>query len=125
MRRLASSAGAGISELFIAGDPLPEGRHVTEGVVVLNRCANLVPVNNGRRYMAVSFPPGVGKAAFNVPHLIDLQLTPPSPPSGPLPIPYPNTAHFEPGGPAFLVVHALFGDIEVVGTAAPTDLWLV
>jgi|KBSSwiStaDraftv2_1062776.scaffolds.fasta_scaffold724544_1 hypothetical protein len=77
--------------------------------------------------MAVSFPPGVGKAAFNVPHLIDVQLTPPSPPSGPLPIPYPTTAHFGPGGPASLVVHALFEptDIEVVGTAAPTDLWLV
>jgi hypothetical protein len=77
--------------------------------------------------MAVSFPSGIGKAAFNVPHLIDLELTPPSPPSGPLPIPYPNTSHFGPGGPAFPVINALFGhtDIEVVGTAAPTDLWLV
>ena len=71
----------------------------------------------------VSFPPGVSKAAVTVPHLED--LSPHSPPAGPLPIPYPNTAHFEnfPAGP---VVDALFGqtDIDVVG-APSIDHWLV
>ena len=72
----------------------------------------------------VIFPLGIGKAALNVPRLDD--LSPPSPPAGPLPIPYPNTAHFQPIVPPALVLNELFGhsDIEVLGLAPPTYDWL-
>jgi hypothetical protein len=74
---------------------------------------------------AVNFPSGISKAALNAPDLIDLCPTPP--PSGPLPIPYPNIAHHFAGVPATPVMHALFGrtDIDVLGRAPPTDFFIV
>ena len=61
----------------------------------------------------VVFPTGISRATLNVP---DVTKTPAPP--GPLPIPYPNTAHFE-NPPAVPVVQALFDhtDIEVLGVA--------
>lgn len=60
----------------------------------------------------VVFPTGISHAISNVP---DITTTPA--PSGPLPIPYPNTAHFE-NPPAVPVIQALFNpDIELLGAA--------
>ena len=71
----------------------------------------------------VVLPPGIlSRAISHVPALIDITPAPPNP----LPIPFPNTAaHFE-NQPALPVLHALFEpDIDVLGTAPPTDSFAV
>ena len=63
------------------------------------------------------FPTGIIKATSNVDSNVpDIAKTPT--PSGPLPIPYPNIAHFE-TLPALQVYQAVFdiGDIVVIGVA--------
>ena len=72
---------------------------------------------------AVGFPPGISHAFSNVPILNE--LSPPSPSSGPLPIPYPNNAHFT-AAPFLPVLEHLFGSTttDLLGAAPQTDLSL-
>src|SRR5215213_8227878 len=122
------------------GHHLPSGCHSAPPAIRSRRCGsraegwpsthsgglNLAGEPMGGIVAGVSFPSGVGKAALNVPHLAEVCPTPPSPPSGPLPIHYPNMAHFGADGPARPVVGALFHvDIDVIGAAPPIDHWLV
>jgi len=70
---------------------------------------------------AVGFPPGIAHASVPVLN----ELPPPSPPAGPLPIPYPNTAHFT-AAPFLPVLEHLFGNTttDLLGAAPRTDLSL-
>jgi hypothetical protein len=70
---------------------------------------------------AGKFPPGIsGHAIHNVP---TIETTPASP--SPLPIPYPNTAHFA-AVPSQPIIDALFGHVDdVPGTPPPTDFFIV
>ena len=68
----------------------------------------------------VDFPPGIDHAISEV-SFIPPQL-PASPPG--VPIPYPNTAHFQESPPAFPVLQALFEpDIDVLGIAPQTEFF--
>ena len=67
------------------------------------------------------FPRGIfGHAVHNVP---TIETTPASP--SPLPIPYPNTAHFS-SVPSIPIIETLFGlSDDVLGTAPPTDFFIL
>ena len=67
------------------------------------------------------FPRGIfGHAVHNVP---TIETTPASP--SPLPIPYPNTAHFF-SVPSAPILDTLFGHTDnVLGIAPPSDFFIV
>ena len=77
----------------------------------------VIPKTMEQTMAGVDFPPGIDHA------IAEVSFTPPSHPAGPpgVPIPYPNTAHFEnpPAGP---LLDALF-DIDVLGIAPQTEFF--
>jgi hypothetical protein len=82
-------------------------------------------LQKGRKSMTeATYPAGITEhAALNVPHLGDLNATPPG-----VPIPYPNNPHFAPGNPSLVVIDALFEPvitIDALGAARATDLFLI
>lgn len=72
---------------------------------------------------ATSFPSGISHAVSDVPVLNPL---PPPVPSGPIPVPFPNTAAHFVTNPALPVIQHLFGSDdgggELLGVAPHTDL---